>query len=152
MCNGGHLNGLLSLPSLAYLDISNNPINGLKALACLQKCSTLRHLVLQNNDNANGPGFTGTTTTINGKTVDRKSVFELLPQLISIDGMNRTGKMVDEEDEEDQGEEEEEEEDDDSLDKKRRQSTDLTRYSGSRSKGKGRSKGKTPRSKQPYVS
>jgi hypothetical protein len=61
-------------------------------------------LVLQNNSNSSSAAAAEKTletvgkTIINGQEISRQSVFDFIPQLLSVDGVNRHGKIIDEED------------------------------------------------------
>ncbi|KAI8994306.1 hypothetical protein BC832DRAFT_596360 [Gaertneriomyces semiglobifer] len=112
--SGEQLNSLAALPNLLSLDLSNNAIADVEQLEPLIRLPSLRHLVLLETGVAKRPDY-------------RTTVFDLLPNLLTLDDMDKDGNEVEilseddeEEDEEldeyDEGRDAEGEEDDGSED------------------------------------
>ncbi|KAI8840123.1 hypothetical protein BJ741DRAFT_68432 [Chytriomyces cf. hyalinus JEL632] len=95
------------LPDLTSLDIANNKISTVADIAPLKQLAHLRHLNLEFNKIASLPKY-------------RETVLEMLPHLISLDGVDRDGVDVspdsEEEDDEDEDDDEEDEYEDDEDD------------------------------------
>ncbi|KAJ3408942.1 hypothetical protein HDU80_003906 [Chytriomyces hyalinus] len=95
------------LPALTSLDIANNKISTVADIAPLKELAHLRHLNLEFNKIASLPKY-------------RETVLEMLPHLISLDGVDRDGVDVspdsEEEDDEDEDDDEEDEYEDDEDD------------------------------------
>ncbi|KAI1317986.1 hypothetical protein EDD11_007369 [Mortierella claussenii] len=70
------------LQSLVHLDLSGNKISDVSVLQPLDALGRLQHLVLAENDVANQENY-------------RDAVFNILPQLITVDGLDRDGTDLD---------------------------------------------------------
>ncbi|KAJ3073181.1 hypothetical protein HDU98_002057 [Podochytrium sp. JEL0797] len=96
-----------SLPNLARLDLANNRLQDWDTLAVLKKCPLLKHLNLEENKLAKDKNY-------------RARVLEMLPNLVSLDGIDRDGNDVDDDEsgdeDESEGDEEDEYDEDDEAD------------------------------------
>ncbi|KAI8852701.1 hypothetical protein BC829DRAFT_384330 [Chytridium lagenaria] len=90
-----------SYPALKYLDLSNNRIASLNDLQPLKKLTALTHINLMENKVCNVKGF-------------KDEVFKLVPNLQSLDGIDRNGKEVPELDS-DEGEDDEDDDEEDAY-------------------------------------
>ncbi|KAI8609912.1 hypothetical protein BC830DRAFT_1173146 [Chytriomyces sp. MP71] len=93
-----------NLPALVSLDLANNRIASLNSLGPLKALENLKHLNLEMNK------------VVSATSGYRDKVFELLPNLVSLDGVDRDGNDVEldeEEDDDDDGDDEDEYEDED---------------------------------------
>lgn len=104
----GGFDVLTGSPNLEYIGLSGNPIKEVSVLEPLKKLTHLHSLEVFNCDIANNDGY-------------REKIFELLENVIYVDGMDRSGQTAPEEDydgeeDDEDGASNEEDDDEDSED------------------------------------
>ncbi|TPX75119.1 hypothetical protein CcCBS67573_g03611 [Chytriomyces confervae] len=114
------------LPALTSLDIANNKISTVADIAPLKELAHLRHLNLEFNKIASLPKYRETvlgnlvSIIVLTSILPQQWLEEMLPHLISLDGVDRDGVDVspdsEEEDDEDEDDDEEDEYEDDEDD------------------------------------
>jgi hypothetical protein len=92
---------LAACPELEYISLSGNPIKDLNALEPLKKLDSLQTLEVFNCDIAQSEDY-------------RSKIFDLLPNVVYVDGFDRDGEVAPDDDEYDDEEGASDEEDEDS--------------------------------------
>eukprot|EP00922_Rhytidocystis_sp_ex-Travisia-forbesii_P034761 GHVS01051610.1.p1 GENE.GHVS01051610.1~~GHVS01051610.1.p1 ORF type:complete len:267 (+),score=69.06 GHVS01051610.1:252-1052(+) len=99
----GDLNHLVAMcPNLTTLNIGGNKLDDIAKLESLKELSSLEHLCVEMNPLADPVTY-------------RATIFEMVPQLMSIDALDKEGKEVDEKEDADDYDEEEDDAQDTTL-------------------------------------